>query len=92
LLNKFISIIFVGLIVRSVIKFVIMESIFLGFQDKASKDNFIEFIKNRTIYELEKGIINLEVAEAALISYEKDELFYVCEGIKLAIQEYKSKL
>ena len=65
-----------------------MEGTFEGFKDKDQRDDFIEFIKNHTLEELNNKTVTLEVLEYSLISYQKDELFETCEGIKKAIKEW----
>jgi len=65
-----------------------MTDTFEGFKDKEQRDDFIEFIKNQTLEELKNKTVTLEVLEYSLISYQKDELFETCEGIKKAIKEW----
>jgi len=65
-----------------------MADTFEGFKDIEQRDGFIEFIKEHTLDELKKGIVTIEVLELSLISYQKDELFETCEGIKKAIKEW----
>ena len=65
-----------------------MEGTFEGFKDKDRRDNFIEFIKNQTLDELSKGIVSVSILERAIVSYQKDELFEMCEGIQKAIKEW----
>lgn len=65
-----------------------MEGTFEGFKDKDQRDNFIEFIKNHTLYELKNKTVTVEILERSLISYQEDELFETCEGIKKAIKEW----
>ena len=65
-----------------------MEGTFEGFKDKDRRDNFIEFIKNQTLDELSKGIVNVKILEHAIVKYQEDELFEMCEGIQKAIKEW----
>jgi len=65
-----------------------MADTFEGFKDIAQRDKFINFIKDHTLDELKKGIVTIEVLELALISYQRDQLFETCEGIKQAIKEW----
>lgn len=59
-----------------------MADTFEGFKDKDQRDDFIEFIKYQTLEELKNKTVTVEVLEYSFISYQKDELFETCEGIK----------
>lgn len=52
----------------------------------------IKLIKDITLKELENGIVRLEVLHAVKEQYEEEERYEMCEGIKQALELYKSKV